>query len=358
MLFIKPFSSSNMEEVMNKIVGIHRDQAIDMLKGISILSIMLLHYEQGVFPEWLNIWIGNFMITAFYFVIGWVESSGKDDTFHEKVKKRWRSLGIPYLWFSALLIIFSIIFWSIGHYSFKIVLRDIYKTLTLRGIGTLWFLPALFGSEVIAWKFRHSKFDGKVIITVISIVISCLYAYWKHTFAYGGEIWRMLDAPFRVINDMLNGWFVIIIGYYLGKQYSKELADMHKGKKIVLSIMILIWYTLCIFGVENARGWAFIASSLGPFGLLLLCQTVDFIPFLSGLSWFGRNSLIIMATHYSVLEEICIFINVRFGNGSEILDGWLSLIYFSFSLLVEILIIKLGKQYIEYVLFSIYQHKK
>lgn len=39
---------------------------LDILKGIAILCIMLLHYEDGVFSPQLNNVIGSFMITAFY----------------------------------------------------------------------------------------------------------------------------------------------------------------------------------------------------------------------------------------------------------------------------------------------------
>ena len=180
-----------------------RDASIDVLKGISILSIMLLHYEQGLFPGWLNVWIGNFMISALYFSSGWVQSNKPDSTFKELIRKRWHTLGIPYLCFSALLIGVSLVFWAIGHYEFRIVLRDIYKTLTLRGIGTLWFLPALFGGEVLAWRFRHDGLLGRAVLVVVTIAFVCLYAHWDSTCAHSGDWWRMADAPFRTLHDIL-----------------------------------------------------------------------------------------------------------------------------------------------------------
>lgn len=41
-----------------------RERYVDMLKGLSILCITLLHYENGVLPKNLNIFIGSFMISC------------------------------------------------------------------------------------------------------------------------------------------------------------------------------------------------------------------------------------------------------------------------------------------------------
>ena len=108
----------------------NRDHTIDILKGVSIGAIMLLHYEQGIFPDWLNVWIGSFMISAFYFTSGWIPGKKPEPTFRGLLQKRWKSIGLPYLWFSGLLIIVSIMFLIFGHYDSRIVLRDIYKTFT------------------------------------------------------------------------------------------------------------------------------------------------------------------------------------------------------------------------------------
>lgn len=42
-------------------------------KGLSILCIVLLHYGLGAFPNQINVFIGSFMITAFYVTSGWVD---------------------------------------------------------------------------------------------------------------------------------------------------------------------------------------------------------------------------------------------------------------------------------------------
>lgn len=314
-----------------------RDEAVDILKGVSILAIMLLHYENGLFPDWLNAWIGSFMISAFYFSSGWVLGTKPDLTFRELLRKRWHSIAIPYLWFSALLIAVSIVLWGLGHYDFRIVLRDIYKTITLRGIGTLWFLPAIFGGEIIAWKFRNSGLFGRVLLCVGTILFGLLYNYWSTYLGHLSDIWRILDSPLRTVNNIVNAWFVVVAGYYLGKFYSDELSGMHIRKKIILALTVLCWYSLALQG--RASGTDCFIQLLGPFGLFILCKLAVSISVFQGIAWFGKNSLIVMATHYSILQELCILINRQWGTGTEYLEGWTALGYLAVSVLLEIPII-------------------
>ena len=131
---------------------------IDATKGVAILCITFLHFEQGVIPAWLNTWIGMFMISAFYVTSGWVIGiNDKPITARELFKKRIRQLGVPYLWFSLLIILFDALWVALGLMESDILLRDIYKTIVLRGIGTLWFLPVLLIGEYIFTLIRNSK---------------------------------------------------------------------------------------------------------------------------------------------------------------------------------------------------------
>ena len=314
-----------------------RDSSIDILKGISILSIMLLHFEQGLFPGRLNSWLGNFMITAFYFTSGWVQSYKPDFSFKELAKKRWLTLGIPYIYYSGLLIVVSIVFWGMGHYDSRIVLRDIYKTITFRGIGTLWFLPALFGGELLAWKFRHIGLCKRTFLIFTTLIVISIYSYWNRKYAHLDDMWRVLDSPFRVLRDTMGAWYVIVIGYYLGKSYQFELAEMSLVKKIFLAFVVLILYTLIIF--EYLGISVYLVSTIGAFGMFLFSQCIKGLVSFKWLEWFGRNSLIIMATHYSIIQEICVYINRRYLTGSEQLEGWSSLAFFIISLLIEVLLI-------------------
>ena len=152
-----------------------RYRFIDILKGFSIIAIMLLHYENGVFPRYLNMWIGCFMVAAFYFISGWLMASKESDSWSVWWKKRKNSLVMPYIYFSFIIIIFDILLCLLGEMQAKILFRDIYKTLVLRGIGTLWFIPALLGGEAITRVLLRVKWDKKLFIIAGSLLFGALY---------------------------------------------------------------------------------------------------------------------------------------------------------------------------------------
>ena len=49
-----------------------RARYLDEAKGLGILCIVFLHYENGVIPWTVNTFIGSFMITIFYIIAGWI----------------------------------------------------------------------------------------------------------------------------------------------------------------------------------------------------------------------------------------------------------------------------------------------
>ena len=161
-----------------------RVEAIDWMKGLCIISIVLLHVEEGIFPMWLNTVIGMFMITGFYVTSGWVHGLKYEKPVNLKVflRKRLKSLGVPYFWFTLILLFVDVFFILLGHYDFNIFLRDVYKSLVLRGIGTLWFLPVLFLGELAFMLFKSKKLNmaGLIVGLVVNSVLSFVIVQVEH----------------------------------------------------------------------------------------------------------------------------------------------------------------------------------
>lgn len=316
---------------------------IDILKGFSILCIALLHFENGVFPLWLCAWIGNFMITAFYFTSGWLFSvKDKPISVKELCKKRWRSLGIPYLWFSFLIIVFDLILLIIGYYDWNFILREIYKTLTLRGIGTLWFLPALFGGEIIFifLKNRKQKWLWGFVLA-LSLIYAHYYGYWSAHYRNLSSVNQLIDAPFYTINNIVRAWIVVACGYVIQLLYAKVLENRSLAIKILMGLLVCgcsIYFAA--FSTVNLYSLSiFFAPVLGPLGLLLLAMCVERLKFSRFFEYWGINSLILMATHYSfVLVLFQMFYQYIYGETK--LSGISSLVFFAIALLLEYFIIE------------------
>lgn len=147
--------------------------SIDWMKGLCIICITMLHIENGLLPMWANYFISIFMITGFYVTNGWIHGLKQTESVDVKqfAGKRLRSLGIPYLWFTFIILMVDIIFYFVGHYNIDVIARDVYKSIVLRGIGTLWFLPVLF-----FWGIIIHYIQKQATIT-IGVVNRYFYSY-------------------------------------------------------------------------------------------------------------------------------------------------------------------------------------
>lgn len=282
---------------------------IDATKGVAILCITFLHFEQGVIPGWLNTWIGLFMISAFYVTSGWVRGiNDKPITAKELFKKRIRQLGIPYFWFSLLIIAFDILWVLLGFMESSTLLRDVYKTIVLRGIGTLWFLPVLLIGEYIFTLIKNSKRYWIWATIGLATTLLVYYAYnsiWM-PIRDNSEIYKIFDASMQPFVRGLYAWPIIAIGYVLGKKWGKSVMEVKKFWLLSTSALLFaISFILIIeppFNIYYING--LLSNTLPAFAFMCL-----FAVFTKGIitrffTYWGVNSLILMCTHFSITMEI------------------------------------------------------
>ena len=322
-----------------------RKNYVDIAKGLGIISIMLLHYEDGYFPSMVNRWVGCFMIAIFYFVSGYISSGRALDDWKVWFNKRKYQLIIPYVWFSILIVVFDCILCMFDLIPGKIVLRDIYKTFTLRGIGTLWFLPAIFFGEAIARCFINGAMWKKSVILAVSVIYSGLYYKWDAAYGNLNEIYRIIDAPFRTLVNVSGAWWIIVSGYMIGKYFKKEIEDADLRCRLVITLSILGLYTAIICGVGSG---GVLIPVIGSLGILMLSTLIEKTPASRIWQYFGRNSLIIMATHYSIIQVGCELINKHYTGNSQ-LSGLSALYWFAGSLILEIPVIWLIDRHLPFL---------
>ena len=305
---------------------------IDATKGVAILCITFLHFEQGVIPDWLNTWIGMFMISAFYVTSGWVTGiSNKPITAKELFKKRIRQLGVPYLWFSLLIILFDVLWVAFGLMESNILFRDIYKTIALRGIGTLWFLPVLLIGEYIFTLIKNSK--KKWGWAVVGLIATLLVNYAYNTLWLPmrdlSELNKIIDSPLQPIVRGLYAWPIIAIGYFLGKKWGMRIMKENKIKLLLISaVLFAISFILIIkppFNIYYING---VLSNTLP-AIAFMCL---FAVFTKGIitrffTYWGVNSLVLMCTHFSITMEILMAFD-KYVLHNSTFEGLRTIIYF------------------------------
>lgn len=344
---------------MTKDIGLaakKRSQSIDMVKGLSIMTLFYLHFENG----WMDVSYNYFLVRspAFYLVVGWLWGmSSNKRTIKQHWEKRKKGLVIPYLWLSLIFLVFDFMMVLLKQFDSFILYRDIYKTVCLRGIGTLWFLPALLGGEILFLFLRDRSWFIKVLGLISCFSIILLYSYWFSNFSSKEYyVKELINAPFRVVQDLSNAFIYITFAYYFSSEYGKRIFNASKIKLFFWGIILLV-LSFCImnFMLYNLDiifyNLLFIISGIcSGIGILIFFKSIENIKIIEKpLSYCGRNSLTIMAFHYCFLFPIAMSIDRNIFGYSQFY-GERTIIYFLFAVFFQILIIELVNRKLKFII--------
>lgn len=315
-----------------------RARYLDEAKGLGILCIVFLHYENGVIPSSVNIFIGSFMITIFYIVSGWIMAiMDRKISTYDLARKRLRSLGLPYAYWTVIILIFDIILWATGYYDNYFIAREIYKSIVLRGIGTLWFLPALFFGEII-WNWLSKRHWSLWLFALIVILI---YEHEYNVFFASRTTphWNIIKAPFYTINSALHATMSVGLGYLTYKGIHKIKLLDNIALTCLLGIMLCISaYFMAnnldlLFGDYNQYLWLLCAPIFGPIGFILIFYSSQNNRLWNYFDYWGRNSLSLMVTHYSIVQ---VLITIFIVNLLHLpFTGWITILAFIASMPIQ-----------------------
>lgn len=294
--------------------SIKRLDYLDMAKGFGIFFVALGHMED--ISTGTRVWISSFHMPLFFFISG-ILMAVKDEPskdIRDTVKKRFRGLIIPYLWFSLSYFIIDILNLNVVHnIDLHTFIVDTIDSLTFYGMSVLWFLPAMF-LATIGFLFLKKKFDDKVVIPLL-IIISIISYVIKLQF----EKLYSANENSLVITSLINVVYIFLrsavaqsfVGY---GYYIRKLSVTYSGSKImgfissrigsfvVGAILLVINIMLAMKNgcadlrniILNNVAIYYIAAFAGSFGIILLCKA---LPSVRLIMYFGRNSIIVMACH-------------------------------------------------------------
>ena len=107
-----------------------RLQYIDMVKGFSILLVVLGHILPS--DSILMIWIYSFHVPIFFILVGWLSYKKKYKSIEmkQKINKEVKSLLYPYATFSIIFILYDILECAITGESANLIIKDIILTVS------------------------------------------------------------------------------------------------------------------------------------------------------------------------------------------------------------------------------------
>ncbi|MBR5126880.1 MAG: acyltransferase family protein [Roseburia sp.] len=276
---------------------------IDMAKGIGILLVVFGHSSFPT-PE-VNQWISSFHMPLFFLLSGILlaHTNAHEQSLRTLIKKKARTILIPYFSFSILSILFTAI---LDTASFGTYLPNaLMQMLVFYGISVLWFLPALFFGEIIFLFVR--KHCTPAITALISALICLLAVFIVNTYHYhyliDFESYLSLLGAYLISVVVRTGFAVtfLALGYFCYLLFLKK--EHHTVLYLVLACLFLALNIYLAFknGSVDLNNMVFHdyrlyfpAAFCGGMFVICLCAA---LPTIKPLMLAGKHSLIIMATH-------------------------------------------------------------
>jgi acyltransferase len=308
---------------------------IDTLKGFGIILVVFAHHS---LPDALDTYIYSFHMPLFFFISGFLFDYEKySKSVSNFVKKRFRSLIIPYFIFAILSYLFYFLLEKIlpfGFFEASNLYDVIYPILYAPGDSDLinpplWFLPCLFVIALIFYGFSKmsNEAPGKLVIFIIAAgVIGYLYPKyvpfrlpWTADVALSGVVFYGVGNLFKQFIDS-----EVAYGPDIFLTADTRTSKMFSQFKIFLPVVFILLNLLYLgyvlkFPMTDEPNmnvmeygnffWYYLIAFSGIFTFISLFKKIGSSRI---LEYYGRNSLLVLAFHYPIMDVLLTLIFLVF----------------------------------------------
>jgi len=260
-----------------------RIEWIDMAKGIGMLLVIVGHYYYT--PQPVVDFIYLFHMPLFFFLSGILFN--KDISFRTFLKKKGRTLVIPYMFFRTFALVFDVCYALVrGNNVISIIHDSLRNTFVLDPNDTTWFLIALFFIQLIVWLL--SKYmKNRMLIAVVCLVSS--FFQYMYGFSFPCQLTKV---------------FKYMVFFYAGCLIGNKVLFRTNYKKIMVVIGSCVG-CVCTFLLQfkvtdTCVLWA--TGFLGGVAGILLVISVSHLITCSCIRYVGKNSLIYLGFHNRIMS--------------------------------------------------------
>lgn len=322
---------------------------LDCLKGIGIILMVFGHLD--ISQNLLVHWIYAFHMPLFFIVCGVlysVKSSVDDVSLIAVLKKRLFQLGVPYLTFCLIKILFYSLLALVTHETCD-WLDFMKQTLLLRGMGALWFLPCFFISELLLLL----SIKKHLLVILGFSVFAAIYSLFSYE--------EMKDYGFCVFARGLLGFLIAWVGLMIGKCRLFDLRFFYGFFLIIIgSILGLLnnqvdMYTLKLNNVALFT-ISFALINVGFLSVLKSLSNSDrWHNILQKISFWGMNSIILLCTHNILIEILRLIDYKLFDDRLKMMEFGGTIVLTLIVLVLELPIIYWGNRKFYYLFGKKYQ---
>lgn len=290
----------------------------DFARGLGIIFVVIGHIDTFYMP--FRSVVITFHMALFLLISGmlFLETEEEKRPYLQLLKKKFQRIMVPYILFSLISVVIEFIrltmkdifFWP--HY--KVLLTAF---LTGYGNSSLWFLPALFISEMLFLGIRKA---GRDWVSVLAAAVLAGSAVWVNTVCNSEIFW--IENLEGTLTRAVFCTLFLCVGYYVRKWIISR-----KIPGVVYTMAGLIFIGICIimnqinpkvdlrtmnwgeyyfmttstFALTSVRVLMYLTAALtGAWAVIFFSMRLERLSdrkIYKFLTFFGRNSLIIMATH-------------------------------------------------------------
>ena len=277
----------------------------DWIRGAAMTGVISVHIS-GVsgFPDNpLLLWLNSFVMAVFFFVSGDLMRNSRDCSAAEYARRKAASILWPYLTFSACAVLFDIAVLKLqgGSITRELVFLWLRCVFTLVGRGTLWFLPVFYFACVLVWAVRNRRIPSLILFLAGLGVMAFMNEIFGVTVAVltgGGD--GIGSDIYLVAVRSLAAAAVILEGVCLGPRLDRLAVSKYGAPAALLSflvsLVIPVFYRMDFRTARFGRFPVFLLVSAAA-AYIFLRWCAEKLGRISVLTYFGKNSLILMATH-------------------------------------------------------------
>ncbi len=303
---------------MSKTVENRRIEWIDVAKGVGICLVVIGHIP-GMNERIINL-IYSFHMPFFFILTGILVSRKPVEChFREYFTKQFKKLLCPYYVLSVI----NILFLATRYQDLIHVPMRVIEMLSLNGYSALWFIPTLFLAKlsffVLSGIYKKKKTLG-ICFSVVVFLITLLYSTWDMSQYFVdrddlGWILKYVVTIPNTINRSLLGMIFIVIGVLTEKTWER-VVDRKKEISVYV-VIIIVAIPAVLASYNNDHRILFVNGKIEFIGyflsvivsmlVIIVCRTLTRFLKPSIMSFWGKNSMIILGTHLSM--EIVFWFN-------------------------------------------------
>lgn len=276
---------------------------VDTAKGVGLMCVILGHLGIPL----VDTCVYFFHMPLFFFLSGFVFSGRKYD-FSTFLKKKLRSLVIPYFTLGGGILLFQWALAALQGRPASAYGEMLVNFLVQEHYWTVWFLACLFLTE-LGYYGIHVLCGGKPLVSTAVSGAVCAFGILRYRLGWGSLPWN-LDVA-------MVAQFFFHAGFCF-KGLAPKLETIDGWKPISRLAASGVPMVLCVgLGFASIRlsgasmdmsvGWygnvllIFPAAFCGILGVILFSRIIDW----RWLQWLGRNTMVIFAWHSRIVIVAC-----------------------------------------------------